>query len=71
MRTNPGEVLTSELQRSSMSKGFARISKKGCGGPAAGRAVRIDEHFFFERLLDVTDTARTKTLRPRHHVEED
>jgi hypothetical protein len=27
-----------------MSKGCARSSKKGCGGLAAGRAVRIDEH---------------------------
>jgi hypothetical protein len=27
-----------------MSKGCARSSKKGCGGRAAGRAVRIDEH---------------------------
>jgi hypothetical protein len=26
-----------------MSKGCARSSKKGCGGRAAGRAVRIDE----------------------------
>jgi hypothetical protein len=27
-----------------MSKGCARSSKKGCGGLAAGRTVRIDEH---------------------------
>jgi hypothetical protein len=30
-------------QGGSMSKGCARSSKKGCGGLAAGRAVRIDE----------------------------
>jgi hypothetical protein len=27
-----------------MSKEYARSSKKGCGGRAAGRAARIDEH---------------------------
>ena len=41
-----------------MSKGCARSSKKGCGGLAAGRAVRIDEHsvvrFVFERLFEAT-----------------
>jgi hypothetical protein len=31
-------------QGGNMSKGCARSSKKGCGGLAAGRAVRIDEH---------------------------
>ena len=39
-----------------MSIGCARSSKKGCGGLAAGRAVRIDEHsvvrFVFERLFE-------------------
>jgi hypothetical protein len=31
-------------QGSSMSKGCARSLKKGCGGRAAGPAVRIDKH---------------------------
>jgi Bacteriocin-protection, YdeI or OmpD-Associated len=30
--------------RPQMSKGCARSSKKGCGGLAAGQAVRIDRH---------------------------
>jgi Bacteriocin-protection, YdeI or OmpD-Associated len=30
-------------QGGSMSKGCVRNSKKGCGGHAAGQAVRIDE----------------------------
>jgi len=35
-----------------MSKGCVQSSKKGCGGPAAGRAARIDKHSVIPVLKD-------------------
>jgi hypothetical protein len=49
-----------------MSKGFARRSKKGCGDPAAGPAVRIDE-LTFERFVGCNGACSqmVNTLRAR------
>jgi hypothetical protein len=47
-----------------MSKGCARNSKKGCGGRAAGQAVRIDE-FSAAGLLKFI--AAVRLYRPWRH----
>jgi hypothetical protein len=50
-------------QGGSMSKGFARNSKKGCGGPAAGQAARIGDILWSE-----SRPALMFELRARHRL---